>query len=227
MKKTVIALLIIVAALVGCARDWKYVKIENIMTEHSVPGPQVCSTCHERAYEAWNENRHSDPERMERVGVKQLRECGACHSNLGLHVEAPSDNTPPKVDALSKTEQNKLCGKCHFNKDVFGRKAIYPHGRHGVFMSVGFDESRKRQLSCLDCHSGHSRKADMLQNITAHICFRCHKEAIVTMGVFQPLNYVGGGKVCTACHAEHGDSGGRQAARALVGMVAVCAVCHI
>ena len=64
----------------------------------------------------------------------------------------------------------------------------------------------------------------MLASIKAHICFTCHKEAIVTMGVFQPFNYLFLGKACQACHAIHGGSSGAQAARMGAGF---CVVCHV
>jgi len=40
----------------------------------------------------------------------------------------------------------------------------------------------------------------MLVSITAPVGFTCHKEAIVTMGVFQPFNYLFFGKTCQAYH---------------------------
>jgi predicted CXXCH cytochrome family protein len=91
-----------------------------------------------------------------------------------------------------------------------------------MFMSVGF-EGHKRQLACLDCHSGHSGKAKMSAHLRAHTCYQCHKEAIVTMGVFLPINYLTFGKACQACHPLHGGSPASKSARMGVG---VCVVCH-
>jgi predicted CXXCH cytochrome family protein len=82
-------------------------------------------------------------------------------------------------------------------------------------------------LSCLDCHAGHSARRNMLRGLQAHICFRCHKRAIVTMGIFQPLNYLTAGKTCTSCHAAHGTTKGGHAARMTLGIGATCVVCHI
>jgi predicted CXXCH cytochrome family protein len=151
-----------------------------------------------------------------------LRECGACHGNISAHASDPSVKPETSPADLSKTEQNTLCGKCHFNQDLLKRSAINPQDRHAVFMSVGF-EGRKKQISCLDCHSGHQGKSNMLVSIKAHICFRCHKVAIATMGVFQPFNYLFFGKACQVCHAIHGGSSAAQGARMGIG---VCVVCH-
>ncbi len=63
----------------------------------------------------------------------------------------------------------------------------------------------------------------MLAGARAHVCFRCHKTAIVTMGVFQPVNYLTFGKACQACHTVHGGSGLAKVARMSTG---VCVVCH-
>jgi predicted CXXCH cytochrome family protein len=64
----------------------------------------------------------------------------------------------------------------------------------------------------------------MLKRIRAHVCFDCHKTAIATMGIFQPVNYVTFGKACQACHTVHGGRTASKVARMTVG---VCIVCHI
>lgn len=115
---------------------------------------------------------------------------------------------------MNKSELNMVCGKCHFDKLLMKGNAVTPDGRHGVFMSVGYDNGKyKRQLACLDCHGGHATKREMLNSIKAHACFSCHKEAIVTMGIFQPINYLALGKACQACHSIHGGPTVSQAAR--------------
>jgi len=160
---------------------------------------------------------------MARIPLEELRECGACHENAAAHVQAPGPATTPTITALTRTEQNTICGKCHYNQALFGSRAINPHDKHGLFMSVGL-EGRQRQISCLDCHSGHHGGSAMLVSIKAHICFTCHREAIVTMGVFQPFNYLFAGKACQGCHTVHGGSAGEQWGRMGVGF---CIVCHV
>ena len=123
---------------------------------------------------------------------------------------------------MNKTDQNTLCGKCHYNQNLFRGSTINPQDKHALFMSVGL-EGKKQQIACLDCHSGHKGGTEMLVTIRAHICFTCHKSAIVTMGIFQPFNYLAFGKFCQACHAIHGGSGTAQATRMGIG---VCVICH-
>jgi predicted CXXCH cytochrome family protein len=66
----------------------------------------------------------------------------------------------------------------------------------------------------------------MLKTSRAHTCFGCHKEAVITMGVFQPVNYLTLGKTCVSCHPAHGGSRPHQIARMTVGMAVTCIVCH-
>ena len=212
----------------GCSSTgkWNFTKLSEIPVEASVPPAAECRVCHEAEYGTWEKTDHGDPQAMAKITVAQLKECGACHGGLAAHAGDPESNHPPAIASLDKSGQNRICGNCHYNKDLLGWKSINPNHRHGLFMSVGF-QGKKRQLSCLDCHEGHGGKREMLQSIQAHTCFKCHKEAIATMGVFQPLNYLAAGKVCTACHAPHGTSALGHAARMTVGFVGTCMPCHV
>ena len=197
----------------------------------TAPEANACFDCHDEEVESWKKTDHSKLSRNKKIPHKSLHECGACHDNLEKHMEDPELAEPSSIVEMSKTEQNALCGKCHFNKKLMKGGAINPHGRHGLFMSVGFEEKYKRQLSCLDCHEGHGKHADMLVTMRAHLCFTCHKEAIVTMGIVQPVNYLLMGKACRFCHTVHGESTARQWAYTCVGtyltVAAACNTCHI
>jgi predicted CXXCH cytochrome family protein len=222
MKKTLILLPLFLFALFGCSRTWKYTPIEEFKPQGAVAPATTCENCHKSQYDAWKDTRHSSEKHMAVIPVVELRECQACHSDASAHSQEPTNKVPADITKLSKTEQNNICGKCHYNKDIFGLHAINPQDKHALFMSVGF-EGHKKQLSCLDCHSGHHGGSEMLKSAKPHVCFDCHKEAIVTMGVFQPVNYVAYGKACQACHAVHGGSSTAQWTRMGVGF---CVVCH-
>jgi predicted CXXCH cytochrome family protein len=229
MKRASMFVLLCVAVSAGCSSigKWNYMQLAELPAESDVPAATSCMDCHELELKTWKKTDHADVISMGRIPKGELRECGACHDNLASHIAAPDETTPKYIAALTKSDQNQLCGQCHFNKDVLGRKAINPHLRHGLFTSVGFDEEKKQQLSCLNCHEGHGGKKNMLRSMQAHICFKCHKSAIVTMGVFQPVNYLTGGKVCTSCHAAHGTSRAGHTARMTVGVAATCVPCHL
>jgi hypothetical protein len=192
----------------------------------SQPNAATCRNCHMIQYENWKQTKHADFEAMKKVPDAALHQCGACHDNLSEHRDEPGKTTPSSFKTMDKTTQNTVCGKCHYSKDILAGCAINPEHSHGPIMSVGF-EGKKKQLSCLDCHQVHGGKTDMLQGIRAHTCFKCHKEAIVTMGVFQPINYLSAGKACLTCHASHGTSTAGHATRMTVGMAVTCGVCHI
>jgi predicted CXXCH cytochrome family protein len=230
MRKRVyglILLCVLVGARCSGTGSWDYTRLAEIPPQGDVPMANTCMGCHETEYETWKKTGHAKETSMRRITPGQLRECGACHDNLAAHIAAPGENTPEHITALAKSDQNMLCGVCHFNEEVFGHNAINPGLDHGLFTSVGFDEGKKQQLSCLDCHRGHSGRRNMLQRMQAHTCFTCHKSAIVSMGVFQPFNYLAGGKVCTSCHTPHGTSKAGHAARMTVGVAATCVVCHL
>jgi predicted CXXCH cytochrome family protein len=95
------------------------------------------------------------------------------------------------------------CIKCHEKKYAYwvksaharlGRNVINPQLDHGLFSSAGF-EDKTHQLSCLDCHDVHSDHDHLLESSQSNLCFKCHESAIVTMGMFQPVNYLAGGKL--------------------------------
>ena len=222
MNKYSLILLLIVLAAAGCARTWQFTPIDSYRPAEIAPQASVCQSCHQSEYDSWKKTRHASETHMELIPAKELRECGACHDNIAAHAADPAIKPGKSPAELSKTEQNTICGKCHYNQDLFGSGAINPQDKHALFMSVGL-EGKKQQIACLDCHSGHKGGSEMLVSIKAHICFTCHKAAIVTMGVFQPFNYLTFGKACQACHAVHGGSSGAQAARMGTG---VCVICH-
>jgi predicted CXXCH cytochrome family protein len=224
MKKiSPILFIIIMLTLVGCARTWQFTPLESFRPADSVPPGSTCQTCHQGEYDSWKKTRHSSETHMAPVPIKELRECGACHDNIAAHAVDPAAKPGPSPARMTKTEQNILCGKCHYNQEILGSSAINPQDKHALFMSVGL-EGKDKQIACLDCHSGHKGGSEMLVSIKAHICFTCHKEAIVTMGIFQPFNYLAFGKFCQACHAVHGGSSAAQNTRMAVGF---CIICHV
>jgi predicted CXXCH cytochrome family protein len=222
MKTNDAILFLICLILAGCARTWQFSPLESYQPSVAVPAATSCQTCHKSQYDSWKKTRHASEGRMAIVPINDLRECGACHDNIAAHAADPSNTPGTKIAGLNKTEQNTICGKCHYNQNIFGKRAINPQDKHALFMSVGL-EGKEQQIACLDCHSGHKGGSEMLVSIKAHICFTCHKSAIVTMGIFQPFNYLFFGKACQACHAVHGGSSTAQATRMGVGF---CVICH-
>jgi len=219
---TIIINFAILGALSGCSRRWDYPDAKSLDTGLKPLEPEVCQSCHKDEYDTWKRTAHSVARRMDKIPAGSLRNCNTCHDVKPEHSTSPTGGNTSNPANLSKTDQNLLCGRCHYNQEIFGYKAINPHDRHGMFMDVGLEEC-KRQISCLDCHAGHHGKSAMLRNIKAHACFRCHKAAIVTMGIFQPFNYLTFGKMCQACHTIHGGSTAAKSTRMGVG---VCIICH-
>lgn len=224
MKHSAAGLFLVISSVIaisGCAGTWVTQPIESYKPAEAVPPASACQSCHPEQLETWKNTRHAEMERMAKIPVKELHECGACHGNLAAHIANPG-NKPTSIAKMSKTEQNTLCGKCHYSQQLFGNRAINPHDRHSLFAGVAF-EGQPKQIGCLDCHSGHKGKSSMLVRIKAHICYECHTSAIVTMGVFQPVNYLTNGYMCQGCHTVHGGSTSERWGRMAVGF---CVVCH-
>lgn len=222
MKRSVILFFLVAFIAAGCARTWIYQPLDAYKPSEAVPTASVCQPCHQEQVESWKRTRHAEEKYMSKVPVAELRECGACHDRLAAHAADPAGSKPQHITSLSKTGRNTLCGKCHYNLQLFGAGAINPHDRHALFADVAL-EGQPKQIACLDCHSGHRGKSEMLVRIKAHICYECHTSAIVTMGIFQPFNYLAAGKMCQACHTVHGGSATERWGRMGVGF---CVVCH-
>jgi len=157
MKKTVITLFMILFVVAGCAGTWMSLPIESFKPSEAVPPSSVCQPCHQDQFDSWKRTRHSEEKYMARIPVMELHECGACHGDLTAHAADPQGKRPPRVAAMTKTEKNTLCGKCHYSQTLFGGKAINPHGKHSLFANVAL-EGQPKQIACLDCHSGHKGK---------------------------------------------------------------------
>jgi len=222
MRKIIILFFLVLFIAVGCARTWVYQPIDTFRPAGAVPPSTICQPCHQEQYDAWKKNRHSEEKYMAKIPVAELHECGACHEGLTEHAADPESSKPRDIASLTKTEKNTLCGKCHYNQQIFGNKAINPHDKHALFANVAL-EGQPKQIACLDCHSGHKGGSEMLVRIKAHICYECHTSAMITMGIFQPFNYLFFGKACQACHTVHGGSAGERWGRMSVGF---CIICH-
>ncbi|MFA6472501.1 MAG: cytochrome c3 family protein [Candidatus Latescibacterota bacterium] len=207
----------------GCSRTWVIPEIVQVPAQNG-HDPAQCGHCHPAEYESWQKTVHATSPRI--TAVPELpKGCVACHEDAYRHIENPDAVKPTLISLLNRSDKNLICGKCHFNPQIVGHRAINPRDRHGLFMSVGF-EMKEFQLDCLQCHRIHGGKPDMLQSNRANSCFKCHKEAIITMGVFQPVNYLASGKACFGCHTVHGGSTTGKLTRMMVGTGVTCVICH-
>jgi predicted CXXCH cytochrome family protein len=228
MEEKWIPPLLLLGALIGCSdtATKNYEPVAGPPAGQNTLGATRCIKCHEKEYANWVQTAHADGRLMREGSTGQPQQCAVCHDNLESHLVHPNRNKPQDIDAMTKSAQNRLCGACHFDENRVGHNVINPQLDHGLFSSAGF-EGKAHELSCLDCHDGHGDHDHMLESSQANLCFKCHKSAILTMGVFQPVNYLAGGKLCTACHPPHGATKAGHAGRMTVGVAAVCAPCHL
>jgi len=85
MKKTVILFFLLTIIAAGCARSWIYQPLETCKPSESAPPASVCQPCHQAPFDAWKRTRHSEEQRMAKISIPELRECGACHEGLAAH----------------------------------------------------------------------------------------------------------------------------------------------
>jgi len=97
MKKTVILFFLLTIIAAGCARSWIYQPLETGKPSESAPPASVCQPCHQAPFDAWKRTRHSEEQRMAKISIPELRECGACPEGLAAH--AADSAKPPLPSA--------------------------------------------------------------------------------------------------------------------------------
>jgi hypothetical protein len=143
MKKTVVLFFLLLIIAVGCARTWICQPLETYKPTEAVPPASVCQPCHQAQFDSWEKSHHAEAERMVKIPVPELRECGACHDGLAAHAAEP-DKRPASVTQMSRTERNTLCGKCHYNQMLFGGDAINPTTGTRCSRTLGSRDGKNR-----------------------------------------------------------------------------------
>lgn len=87
MKRALLFGAVLFVIAVGCARTWKYSKLEDYRPSELAPSPSTCQTCHTHEYDTWKRTKHANSALMSVVSIEGLRECGACHENASAHAE--------------------------------------------------------------------------------------------------------------------------------------------
>lgn len=123
--------------------------------------------------------------------------CEICHGPASLHVQAPAANRLRTPAALSASEMNAFCGKCHRLELATGEELtdltnpwILRNPPRLLAASACFQKSRGR-LNCILCHQPH---APLEQSLSAYdaSCQGCHAAAKHSESIT--------GQACAACH---------------------------
>ena len=123
---------------------------------------ETCLACHD-GYEAHLEKTsHALASTMPSAEV--VVACASCHSGGAEHAEDPTVDNIGNPAALAPAEVENVCGSCH-----------QPHTETGV---LGFDPHNGLDLSCVECHSVHSKLTTQIVEEAGGLCGKCHVSAV-------------------------------------------------
>lgn len=176
-------------------------------------GAEVCKTCHEDIYNAWEKTPHWKTT-LNIEGGPSHQGCEACHGAGASHAADPSDTSKLFLfKKVSAKEINDRCLTCHASGPQQMRAADSVHTRNDV--------------SCTSCHSPHHavEKEHLLIKRQPELCYSCHlqQKAQFSMPFHHRVNE--GLVQCTDCHNPHGTVQAKQVRTSSTQDV-VCFTCH-
>jgi DmsE family decaheme c-type cytochrome len=116
--------------------------------------------------------------------------CEACHGPGGNHMGNPAGIINPKK--LDIDQVTDLCSKCHSDLRSFSKDDWYA------------SEHYYADISCLDCHGGHSENEFFLVNEDQlELCYTCHAEKRAEFGMRSHHPVEEGQLGCFDCHNVH------------------------
>jgi predicted CXXCH cytochrome family protein len=193
-----------------------------------------CGACHRDQYRQFAVSAHGV---AFNAGDINAPSCVVCHD---AHTVESSKN---KATLVKKTEEVKLCFKCHLDNAVIQKQvgysaafiAGYTTSVHGLAAASG----NPAAASCSDCHGLHDAKkaSNPASGVNkwqiVNTCGRCHQRIAKEYG--ESIHGVARSKgksdspVCTDCHGEHqifSAKDKRSTVSPLNVSVQVCAGCH-
>ncbi|HWO29472.1 MAG TPA: DmsE family decaheme c-type cytochrome [Candidatus Acidoferrum sp.] len=176
-------------------------------------GAEVCKTCHEDIYNAWEKSPHWKTT-LDTKGGPSHQGCESCHGPGSAHVAGGGDVT--KIFVF----------KDHSTKEIDAR-CLTCHAGATEHMNAINSLHSKNDVSCVSCHSPHhaETKEFLLVKAQPQLCYSCHlaKKAEFDMPFHHRVNE--GLIQCTDCHNPHGTVRPHQV-RSSSTQDAVCFTCH-
>jgi DmsE family decaheme c-type cytochrome len=146
--------------------------------------------------------------------------CESCHGPGAEHAKQSKKfrvaETFEGHDPSLAASRSEVCMGCH-GKSVQGAQNAQRH-----FL---VSEHSRADVSCVDCHSVHSREDKVSKRLTqAEVCVDCHKDQKANMNKYSRHPIREGKVACTDCHNPHGSKGDHQLVEATTNEV--CYKCH-
>src|SRR5580658_7877315 len=125
-------------------------------------GAEVCKTCHEEIYNAWEKTPHWKTT-LNKEGGPSHQGCEGCHGPGAAHVAGGGDKTKIFVfKDHSPKEIDERCLTCHAGGTQHMNAINSEHAKSGV--------------SCTSCHSPHHAVTPdfLLIKAQPELCYSCH-----------------------------------------------------
>jgi DmsE family decaheme c-type cytochrome len=156
-------------------------------------GSEVCQTCHEDIYDAFQKNPHKIVDKQAWRGW-EAKACEACHGPGGKHAESADKKDIINPANLPPAEASRDCLKCHLNQPT----------------QVGRLESShaKNEVACTACHAIHRNGPNgLVPRRAAAInqqCAACHPSIWAQFQRPYHHRLPEGAMSCVDCHNPHG-----------------------
>ncbi len=181
-----------------------------------------------------------------RTSAAGANACGACHTaqSTGLGASGHGGRTCIDCHGMHRAPegvgqgpaapepQDQPCLNCHGSGEG-SKKQVRLTGGHPMGVDVpaaGVQAGHEGVVTCSDCHTPHSQRADVLAKATVgEVCADCHPAQRSVLGTDHDgsvVAVVGKGGGCVTCHDVHGSSARPAPPKGVNRASGRCLACH-